>query len=148
MPSITCGIDWAKAQHDIAVIDHSGRQLAKQRVTADAARFTVLAELLVEHGDGEPVAVAIETDKNLFVVALMAAGHDVYAINRGPARATGSAMARPAASPTRATRTCSPTSCAPTGQCTARCPRSASRHSPLERWPDNTKRLSGPTNRP
>ena len=30
--SITCGIDWAEAHHDIAIIDDAGRVLARRRI--------------------------------------------------------------------------------------------------------------------
>ncbi|HET9870982.1 MAG TPA: IS110 family transposase [Propionibacteriaceae bacterium] len=79
---ITCGIDWAEAHHDIALVDELGKTVTKVRVSADAAGFAQLLQLIAEHGGcqtGTPVA--IETDKNLFVVALAAAGFTVYPIN-------------------------------------------------------------------
>jgi len=79
---ITCGIDWAKAHHDIAVIDEHGVVLACQRIASDAGGFGELMRILAEHSDDAAAApVAIETDKNLLVVALQAAGNPVYAIN-------------------------------------------------------------------
>jgi transposase len=79
---ITCGIDWAEAHHDIALVDELGKTVTKMRVSADAAGFAQLLQLIAEHG-GCPTAtpVAIETDKNLFVVALAAAGFTVYPVN-------------------------------------------------------------------
>ena len=79
---ITCGIDWAETHHDVALLDTSGRLVAKARVSADAAGFTRLVELILTHG-GSPseTPVALETDKNLFVVALAGAGFTVYPIN-------------------------------------------------------------------
>jgi transposase len=79
---ITCGIDWAERHHDVALVDDTGLTLAKKRIGAGLEGFTELLALIAEHG-GEPdaVPVAIETDKNLIVAALMAAGFTVYAIN-------------------------------------------------------------------
>jgi transposase len=83
---ITCGIDWAEAHHDVALVDEAGRTVAKARVSANATGFGQLLELIAEHaehagGAAASVPVAIETDKNLFVVALAAAGFMVYPIN-------------------------------------------------------------------
>lgn len=79
---ITCGIDWAEAHHDIAVIDERGVVLACKRIASDAGGYGELLRILAEHTDDvAAVPVAIETDKNLIVVALQAAGNPVYAIN-------------------------------------------------------------------
>jgi transposase len=79
---LTCGIDWAEAHHDVALVDDDGKVLVKKRVTADLPGFTALLELIAEHGgDPDSTPVAIETDKNLFVTALAAAGFMVYPIN-------------------------------------------------------------------
>lgn len=79
---ITCGIDWAEGHHDVALVDEEGKIRARVRVSPDVAGFGSLVELIAEHG-GSPAAtpVAIETDKNLFVVALVGAGFTVYPIN-------------------------------------------------------------------
>lgn len=80
--AITCGIDWAEAHHDVALADTEGRTLARARITSDAAGFSTLLELIAEHGGClEETPVAIETDKNLLVVALVGAGFTVYPIN-------------------------------------------------------------------
>jgi transposase len=79
---LTCGIDWAEAHHDVALVDENGNVVAKKRVTADLPGFTELLELIAEHGGSpEETPVAIETDKNLFVVALAAAGFTVFPVN-------------------------------------------------------------------
>lgn len=79
---ITCGIDWAEAHHDVALVDSEGTVVARSRIGTDVAGFTELVGLLAEHG-GDPAdtPVAIETDKNLLVVALAGAGFTVYPIN-------------------------------------------------------------------
>ena len=80
---MTCGIDWAEAHHDVALVD-AGRQGrgAGSGAAWTSAGFTDLVELIADHG-GSPAetAVAIETDKNLLVVALAGAGFTVYPIN-------------------------------------------------------------------
>ncbi len=80
--SITCGIDWAEAHHDVALVDHDGKVVARARVDTDVAGFAAIVELIAEHG-GSPTGtpIAIETDKNLLVVALAGAGFTVYPIN-------------------------------------------------------------------
>lgn len=79
---MTCGVDWAEAHHDVALVDDDGGLIARQRITADLKGFIELVELIAEHGGkAEDVPVAIETDKNLLVVALSGAGYTVYPIN-------------------------------------------------------------------
>lgn len=82
MDRITCGIDWAEGHHDVAISDSAGTVLARRRIDTGVIGFTELEELFAAHSH-EPgtVPVAIETDKNLLVVALQAAGHPVYPIN-------------------------------------------------------------------
>jgi transposase len=66
---IYCGIDWAERTHDVALADDSGQLLAKRHITDDAAGYTILLDLLAEHGDTEqdPIPVAIETSRGLLV---------------------------------------------------------------------------------
>lgn len=79
---ITCGIDWAERHHDVAVVDSDGSLLFKKRIGTGVAGFTDLLAAIAEHSeDPADVPVAIETDKNLIVVALQAAGFPVHAIN-------------------------------------------------------------------
>ena len=80
--NITCGIDWAEAHHDVAVLDEAGKVLQRRRIDTGVLGFGQLMAMLVEHAD-DPTAVpvAIETDKNLIVVALQAAGLTIYPIN-------------------------------------------------------------------
>ena len=79
---ITVGIDWAEAHHDVAVLDEAGRILGRRRIDTGVAGFTELMTLIAEHSeDPTAVPVAIETAKNLIVVALQSAGLTVHAIN-------------------------------------------------------------------
>jgi len=61
--TITCGIDWAENHHDVALVDESGKLVAKKRISDDAEGYRRLLELLVEAGDTgqDPIPVAIET---------------------------------------------------------------------------------------
>jgi len=79
---ITCGIDWAEAHHDVALVDQDGTVVARERIGTGVEGFTRVVELIAEHG-GSPAGtpVAIETDKNLLVVGLAGAGFTVYPIN-------------------------------------------------------------------
>ena len=80
--TITCGIYWAEAHHDVALIDKQGVVLARSRIDTDAAGFSMLLALIAEHGGGpDDTPIAVETDKNLIVVALVEAGFVVYPIN-------------------------------------------------------------------
>jgi hypothetical protein len=60
---------------------------SRARVADDAAGFGQLLELLAEHDDGEParIEITIETDKGLFVAALVAAGFTLFS-DRSPCR--------------------------------------------------------------
>ena len=123
---ITCGIDWAERHHDIAVVDGDGTTLAKKRISTGVAGFTDLLAIIAEHGeDPADVPVAIETDKNLIVVALQAAGFPVHAINPRAVARYRERSSQAVGSPTPGTPLCWPTSCAPTAMYTAPYPSSA-----------------------
>jgi transposase len=78
-----CGIDWAEAHHDLALIDENGVVLTKRRISDDLAGLNELLTLLAEHGDSgnDQIPVAIETGRGLFVACLIATGRDVVVIN-------------------------------------------------------------------
>ena len=79
------GYDWAEEHHDIELVDEAGRRLAKTRLPEGIAGIGRLHELLAAHvaEDAEPdqVVVGIETDRGVWVRALVASGYRVYAIN-------------------------------------------------------------------
>ena len=82
MGKVFVGHDWAEAHHDVHVEDDQGRRLARARVpegVEGVARFHELVAGLVE--DPADVVVATETDRGLFVAALVAAGYTVLAVN-------------------------------------------------------------------
>jgi transposase len=80
---VFCGVDWAEAHHDIALVDGAGTLIAKRRISDDAVGFAALITLLAEAGDSadDPIPVAIETSRGLLVACLRATGRRVYAIN-------------------------------------------------------------------
>ncbi len=79
------GDDWAEDHHDIELQDEAGRVLARARLPEGIAGITRLHALIGQFAgaDTEPgeVAVGIETERGLWVMALRAAGYTVYAIN-------------------------------------------------------------------
>jgi hypothetical protein len=79
---LTCGVDWAEAHHDVALVDVDGAVVARSRIDTGASGFNDLLALIAEHGGSvEHTPIALETDKNLLVVALAEAGFTVYPIN-------------------------------------------------------------------
>jgi transposase len=76
------GLDWAEEHHDVAVMAEDGRVVTTRRVPEGLAGLGVLHELLAAHAeDPAEVVVGTETDRGLFVGALVAAGYQVYAVN-------------------------------------------------------------------
>jgi transposase len=81
--TITCGIDWAENHHDVALVDETGKLVAKLRITDDVRGYQRLLALLAESGDsaGDPVPVAIETARGLLIACLRTTSRSVYSIN-------------------------------------------------------------------
>jgi hypothetical protein len=81
--TITCGIDWAENHHDVALVDETGKLVAKRRISDDVHGYQQLLTLLADSGDsaGEPVPVAVETARGLLISCLRATGRSVYSIN-------------------------------------------------------------------
>ena len=87
------GDDWAEDHHDVEILDEAGRRLARGKLGEGAAGMARLHELIADHLDDvarDPasgmlaagqVIVGIETDRGPWVVALVAAGYEVFAIN-------------------------------------------------------------------
>ncbi|HEY2957962.1 MAG TPA: IS110 family transposase [Actinomycetota bacterium] len=76
------GLDWAEEHHDVVVMDELGGVAAKRRVAEGLAGLAVLHELLAAQvDDPAEVVIGTETDRGLFVGALVAAGYRVYAVN-------------------------------------------------------------------
>lgn len=76
------GHDWAEAHHDVLVEDRDGRRLGGGRLPDGLEGVARFHELVAPHAE-EPaeVVVATETDRGLFVGALVAAGYTVLAVN-------------------------------------------------------------------
>ena len=79
---IFVGDDWAEAHHDVYVMDDDGARLGFARFPEGIKGIDGLHEMVAKHAS-EPaeVVVGIETDRGLWVGALIGAGYQVYAIN-------------------------------------------------------------------
>ena len=79
---IFVGDDWAEDHHDVHLMDESGARLAWRRLPEGLGGIGEFHQLLARHAE-EPdqVVIGIETDRGLWVEALVAAGYQVYAIN-------------------------------------------------------------------
>jgi len=80
------GDDWAEDHHDVELMDASGRVLARARLGEGAAGMARLHALVGAQfgesaGEDAEVRVGIETDRGLWVTALVAAGYRVFGVN-------------------------------------------------------------------
>jgi transposase len=78
--------DWAEAHHDVEVMDAFGRRLAKARLPEGVAGMARLHAMIAEQAgdaadDEVEVLVGLETDRGPWVLALVAAGYTVFAVN-------------------------------------------------------------------
>ena len=79
---IFVGDDWAEAHHDVCVMNQAGERLASRRLAEGLDGIGGFHELVASHvDDPAEVVVGIETDRGLWVQALIAAGYQVYAVN-------------------------------------------------------------------
>jgi transposase len=79
---IFVGHDWAEDHHDVVLLDEAGERLASARLgegVDGVARFHALVAERVN--ETEEVVIGTETDRGLFVGALVAAGYQVFAVN-------------------------------------------------------------------
>jgi len=76
----TAGIDWASADHALALVDAHGTQVVREMVEHTAAGLTRMTRLLSRAGVGE---VAIERGDGPIVDALLEAGFTVFVIAPG-----------------------------------------------------------------
>src|SRR5882762_7194020 len=79
---IFIGDDWAEDHHDVHVMDADGARLASRRLPEGLPGIRGFHELVATHAE-EPsqVVVGIETDRGLWVGALIAAGYQLFAVN-------------------------------------------------------------------
>ncbi len=76
------GHDWAEAHHDVHVEDEAGKRLAAVRLPEGVEGVRRFHELVAAHvEDPDEVTIATETDRGLFVGAMVAAGYRVLAVN-------------------------------------------------------------------
>jgi len=79
---IFVGIDWSEEHHDVEVLDEAGGRLGVGRFGSGLEGLRSFHELVGEHSDDpSQVVIGIETDRGLWVTALVAAGYLVYAVN-------------------------------------------------------------------
>ena len=72
---IFVGDDWAEDHHDVYLMDEAGNRLGSRRLPEGMAGIRGLHELIAGHcEDPGEVVVGIETDRGLWVAALVAAG--------------------------------------------------------------------------
>lgn len=82
MEQVFVGLDWAEDHHDVFVEDDTGRRLGGGRLPDGIEGIARFHELVAGHVDDPvDVVVATETDRGLFVGALVAAGYTVLAVN-------------------------------------------------------------------
>lgn len=73
MARVFVGHDWAEAHHDVHVEDEHGARLGKARLPEGVEGIAGFHELLAPFvDDPAEVTIATETDRGLFVAALIA----------------------------------------------------------------------------
>jgi transposase len=77
------GIDWAKEEHTICVLDAEQKVVERRTIEHSGAGLGQLADLLTKLSAGDPtcVAVAIETPRGAVVEYLVERGFGVYSLN-------------------------------------------------------------------
>jgi transposase len=80
--TVFVGDDWAETHHDVHLMGDNGERFAVRRLPEGLAGIAGLHALIAEHAtDPSDVVIGIETERGLWVQALIAAGYQVYAIN-------------------------------------------------------------------
>jgi transposase len=80
--TVFLGDDWAEAHHDIHLMNETGERLRAKRLPEGLEGIAALHALVADYVvDPCEVVVGIETERGLWVQALLAAGYQVYAIN-------------------------------------------------------------------
>lgn len=79
---IFVGHDWAEDHHDVTVLDAEGGRLGAARVGESIEGVARFHALIAEHArEPSEVVIGTETDRGLFVGALVGAGYQVFAVN-------------------------------------------------------------------
>jgi hypothetical protein len=82
MGTVFVGHDWAEAHHDVFVEDEEGHRLERVRLPEGIEGVARFHALVAAHVDAPAdVVIATETERGLFVGALVAAGYRVLAVN-------------------------------------------------------------------
>jgi hypothetical protein len=82
MARVFVGHDWAEAHHDVHIEDEQGRRLETARLPEGVEGVSRFHALVAPYADDPgDVVIATETDRGLFVGALVAAGYGVLAVN-------------------------------------------------------------------
>jgi transposase len=82
MGKVFVGHDWAEAHHDVYVQDVDGRRLGGGQLPEGVEGVARFHALVADHvDDPADVVIATETDRGLFVGAMVAAGYTVLAVN-------------------------------------------------------------------
>jgi hypothetical protein len=82
MGKVFVGHDWAEAHHDVFVEDSDGRRLGGGRLPEGVEGVARFHALVADHVDAPAeVVIATETDRGLFVGALVVSGYTVLAVN-------------------------------------------------------------------
>src|SRR4051812_18009945 len=82
MAKVFVGHDWAETHHDVHVMNAAGDRLAQARLSEGIEGVARFHELVAGFSDDPTeVVVATETDRGLFVTALVTAGYEVIAVN-------------------------------------------------------------------
>ncbi len=80
--TVFVGDDWAEAHHDVHLMNDAGDRLAARRLDEGLAGIAAFHELVAAHAnDPSEVIIGIETERGMWVQALIASGYQVYAIN-------------------------------------------------------------------
>ena len=138
------GDDWAEDHHDVELMDTAGRTLARARLGEGAAGMARLHALTGAHlgedaGEDAEVRVGIETDRGLWVTALVVAGYQVFGVNPLQVAGTGNGTVCPGPKAIPVMRTCWRTWSAPTPTSCARSPRTARARRRSRWWPARTR---------
>ncbi|MFQ5557194.1 MAG: IS110 family transposase, partial [Acidimicrobiales bacterium] len=80
--AVFVGDDWAEAHHDVHLMNDDGDRLAGKRLPEGRDGIAAFHAMVADHADDPAdVVIGIETERGLWVQALIAAGYTVYAIN-------------------------------------------------------------------
>jgi hypothetical protein len=82
MATVFVGHDWAEDHHDIHIENSEGKRLHHGRLDNGLDGVAAFHAVVAEHADSPAdVLIASETDRGLFITALIATGYEVIAIN-------------------------------------------------------------------